>query len=137
MQNTPASERTFISFFGAVNAGKSSVINLVANQPVSIVSEQPGTTTDPVTKSMELLPIGPVILCDTAGLGDGTALGTLPSDNGSCLTQADMESSDIRIRNALLLLKPTVSCILSSAMFPPVRTNLPERPHSFPSAAFF
>lgn len=77
MQNTPASERTFISFFGAVNAGKSSVINLVANQPVSIVSEQPGTTTDPVTKSMELLPIGPVILCDTAGLGDGTALGTL------------------------------------------------------------
>ncbi len=76
MQNTPASERTFISFFGAVNAGKSSIVNRVTGQPLSIVSDMPGTTTDPVLKSMELLPIGPVIVCDTAGLGDNTALGT-------------------------------------------------------------
>ncbi len=75
MQNTPASERTYISFFGGVNAGKSSLINRVTGQTVSIVSDTPGTTTDPVTKSMELLPIGPVVLCDTAGLGDTTVLG--------------------------------------------------------------
>ena len=75
MQNTPASERTFISFFGAVNAGKSSVVNRVTGQTLSIVSDTPGTTTDPVIKSMELLPIGPVAICDTAGLNDDTALG--------------------------------------------------------------
>ena len=75
MQNTPASERTFISFFGAVNAGKSSVVNRVTGQTLSIVSDTPGTTTDPVIKSMELLPIGPVAICDTAGLDDNTALG--------------------------------------------------------------
>ena len=75
MQNTPASERTFISFFGAVNAGKSSVVNRVTGQTLSIVSDTPGTTTDPVIKSMELLPIGPVAICDTAGLDDNTVLG--------------------------------------------------------------
>ena len=75
MQNTPASERTFISFFGAVNAGKSSVVNRVTGQALSIVSDTPGTTTDPVIKSMELLPIGPVAICDTAGLDDDTVLG--------------------------------------------------------------
>lgn len=75
MQNTPASERTFISFFGAVNAGKSSVVNRVTGQTLSIVSDTPGTTTDPVIKSMELLPIGPVVICDTAGLDDNTVLG--------------------------------------------------------------
>ena len=75
MQNTPASERTFISFFGAVNAGKSSVVNRVTGQTLSIVSDTPGTTTDPVIKSMELLPIGPVAICDTSGLDDNTVLG--------------------------------------------------------------
>ena len=74
MQNTPLSERTFISFFGAVNAGKSSVINRVTGQALSIVSDRPGTTTDPVTKAMELAPLGPVVLCDTAGTGDRTEL---------------------------------------------------------------
>ena len=75
--SAPGSERTFISFFGAVNAGKSSVVNRFINQPLSIVSEKAGTTTDPVIKSMELLPIGPVSVCDTAGLDDNTELGEL------------------------------------------------------------
>ena len=75
--SAPSSERTFISFFGAVNAGKSSVANRFINQPLSIVSEKAGSTTDPVIKSMELLPIGPVSVCDTAGLDDNTELGEL------------------------------------------------------------
>ena len=75
MTNTPNSERTFIAFFGCVNAGKSSLVNKITNQPLSIVSDTEGTTTDPVIKSMELLPIGPVSICDTAGLNDTTELG--------------------------------------------------------------
>lgn len=75
MQSTPGSERTFIAFFGGVNAGKSSVVNRVTGQNTAIVSNVPGTTTDPVVKSMELLPIGPITVCDTAGLGDETILG--------------------------------------------------------------
>ncbi len=75
MTGTPNSERIFIAFFGCVNAGKSSIVNKITNQETSIVSENKGTTTDPVVKSMELLPIGPVSICDTAGLNDTTALG--------------------------------------------------------------
>lgn len=77
MTNTPNSERTFIAFFGCVNAGKSSIVNKITNQQLSIVSDKEGTTTDPVIKSMELLPIGPVSICDTAGLNDTTELGKL------------------------------------------------------------
>lgn len=77
LTQTPRSERTYIAFFGAVNAGKSSVVNRIAGSDISIVSDRAGTTTDPVLKSMELLPLGPVVLCDTAGLGDNTALGML------------------------------------------------------------
>lgn len=76
MQNTPNAERTFIAFFGRTNSGKSSVVNKITNQPTSIVSDKEGTTTDPVIKSMELLPIGAVSICDTAGLDDTTELGT-------------------------------------------------------------
>lgn len=75
MTETPNSERTYISFFGCVNAGKSSIVNKITNQETSIVSEKMGTTTDPVVKSMELLPIGPVSICDTAGINDTTELG--------------------------------------------------------------
>lgn len=63
-------DRLHIAFFGKRNAGKSSLINAVTGQPVAIVSEVPGTTTDPVYKSMELLPLGPVVLIDTAGIDD-------------------------------------------------------------------
>lgn len=68
--STPSGERVRIAFFGRRNVGKSSLLNAVAGQQVSIVSDLPGTTTDPVRKSMELLPLGPCVLVDTAGLDD-------------------------------------------------------------------
>ncbi len=73
--SAPRSLRLRIAFCGRVNAGKSSLVNLIADQDVSIVSPEPGTTTDAVTKAMELRPLGPVTLVDTAGLDDGSALG--------------------------------------------------------------
>jgi [FeFe] hydrogenase H-cluster maturation GTPase HydF len=75
MQKTPKSLRLHIALFGRTNVGKSSFLNLIAGQEVSIVSEQAGTTTDVVEKPMELLPIGPVVFLDTAGLDDTTMLG--------------------------------------------------------------
>ena len=75
--NTPKSNRLHISIFGKRNAGKSSLINAITNQSLSVVSNIPGTTTDPVSKSMELLPLGPVVLIDTAGLDDTGSLGEL------------------------------------------------------------
>ena len=75
MQTTPKSNRLHIALFGRTNVGKSSFLNLITGQDVSIVSEQPGTTTDVVEKTMELLPIGPVVFIDTAGLDDKTILG--------------------------------------------------------------
>jgi [FeFe] hydrogenase H-cluster maturation GTPase HydF len=75
MQKTPKSLRLQIGVYGRRNVGKSSFINAVTRQQVSIVSDVPGTTTDPVEKAMELLPIGPVLFIDTAGLDDAGALG--------------------------------------------------------------
>lgn len=77
MNQTPASERVHISFFGKRNAGKSSVINAVTGQDLAIVSSVMGTTTDPVYKSMELLPLGPVVVIDTPGIDDEGELGAL------------------------------------------------------------
>ena len=72
---TPSGERTHIGFFGRRNAGKSSVVNAFTDQQVSVVSDVKGTTTDPVTKAMELLPLGPVMIIDTPGFDDEGALG--------------------------------------------------------------
>lgn len=77
LSSTPAAERVHIGFFGRRNAGKSSVINAVTGQNLSIVSDVKGTTTDPVLKTMELLPIGPVVIIDTPGLDDVGELGKL------------------------------------------------------------
>lgn len=77
MEQTPKANRVHIGFFGRCNAGKSTLINMLTDQPVSLVSEIAGTTTDPVSKSMELLPLGPVVITDTAGIDDTTELGTL------------------------------------------------------------
>ena len=73
MNDTPSSERLHIGFFGRRNAGKSSVVNAVTNQNMSLVSDKKGTTTDPVEKTMELLPLGPVVIIDTAGFDAGGA----------------------------------------------------------------
>lgn len=72
-----SAERLHIAFFGLRNAGKSSVVNAVTNQELSVVSDVKGTTTDPVKKTMELLPIGPVVIIDTAGIDDEGDLGEL------------------------------------------------------------
>ena len=77
MEQTPKANRVHIGFFGRCNAGKSTLINMLTDQPVSLVSDVAGTTTDPVSKSMEILPLGPVVITDTAGIDDITELGAL------------------------------------------------------------
>lgn len=77
LNETPSSERIHIGFFGRRNAGKSSVVNAVTGQELSVVSDIKGTTTDPVHKSMELLPMGPVVIIDTPGFDDEGALGEM------------------------------------------------------------
>ena len=77
LNQTPMSERTHIGFFGKRNAGKSSVMNAVTGQELAVVSDVKGTTTDPVYKSMELLPLGPVVMMDTPGIDDEGELGRM------------------------------------------------------------
>ena len=77
MQNTPNSNRINIAIIGSTNAGKSSLLNSITEQEISIVSDVKGTTTDSVKKAMELIPFGPVLFIDTAGLDDETELGKL------------------------------------------------------------
>ena len=77
LNNTPSGERVHIGIFGKRNAGKSSIINALTGQNLAIVSDVLGTTTDPVQKAMELLPLGPVVMIDTPGLDDEGALGEL------------------------------------------------------------
>lgn len=77
LNNTPSADRIHIGFFGRRNAGKSSVVNAVTGQELSVVSEVKGTTTDPVQKAMELLPMGPVVIIDTPGIDDEGSLGEL------------------------------------------------------------
>lgn len=77
MGQTPKANRIHIGFFGRCNAGKSTLINMLTDQPVSLVSDVAGTTTDPVSKAMEILPLGPVVITDTAGIDDTTELGAL------------------------------------------------------------
>lgn len=76
IQSTPKSNRLHIAFFGRTNVGKSSIVNCLADQDISITSDVPGTTTDVVEKAIELLPVGPVLLIDTAGLDDESILGS-------------------------------------------------------------
>ena len=75
LNDTPSSERVHIGFFGCTNVGKSSLVNAVTMQEVALVSDVSGTTTDVVKKSMELLPIGPVMIIDTPGFDDTGILG--------------------------------------------------------------
>jgi small GTP-binding protein len=77
LNETPVANRTHIAIFGRRNAGKSTLINALTNQKIAVVSDIAGTTTDPVYKSMEFLPIGPVVMVDTAGFDDVGPLGEL------------------------------------------------------------
>ena len=92
LNDTPGSERTHIGFFGSTNAGKSSLVNAVTDQDLAIVSEIKGTTTDPVTKSMEILPLGPVVVIDTPGFDDDSALGNARMAKAKqCLNKTDID----------------------------------------------
>ena len=75
LNSTPMGERVHVGFFGRRNVGKSSLVNAVTDQELAVVSDTKGTTTDPVFKSMELLPLGPVVIIDTPGLDDEGELG--------------------------------------------------------------
>lgn len=93
MQTTPNANRIHIAFFGKTNVGKSSLINAIANQTISLVSKQKGTTTDPVKKAIELHPIGPCLLIDTAGFDDDSLLGNERVE----LTKQVIEQTDIAV----------------------------------------
>ena len=93
MYDTPKANRLHITILGKRNVGKSSLINALTNQPLSVVSETPGTTTDPVSKAMELLPIGPVVFVDTAGIDDTGDLGELRIEK----TKLALEKTDLAI----------------------------------------
>lgn len=102
MQETPNANRLKIGFFGGCNVGKSTIINLMAGQNVAITSPVAGTTTDPVSKSMEILPLGPVILIDTAGNDDVTELGVLRKERS--LQEVD------KINLAVYVFRNTAKC---------------------------
>ena len=100
LNDTPSSERLHIAFFGRRNAGKSSVVNAVTGQPLAVVSDVRGTTTDPVYKAMEILPLGPVMIVDTAGIDDEGELGRLRVENpaGQPLRVLDISGIDRLVR---------------------------------------
>ncbi len=93
LNNTPSGDRIHIAFFGKRNAGKSSLVNAVTGQTLSVVSDVLGTTTDPVKKAMELLPIGPVVIIDTPGFDDEGALGSLRVEK----TNETLSKTDIAV----------------------------------------
>lgn len=122
LNKTPASERKHIVFLGKTNAGKSSLINAVTSQNISIVSDIKGTTTDPVRKTMEILPLGPVVLIDTPGFFDDSSLGLERSKRSLKEIEAadiavlciDIEDKDSNIRKELLKLLSVrkIPCII-------------------------
>ncbi len=93
LNSTPQSERLHIALFGRRNAGKSSLINALTGQQIALVSDMPGTTTDPVMKSMEILPLGPCVLIDTAGFDDTGKVGDLRVER----TREVIKQTDIAI----------------------------------------
>ncbi|MEG1431563.1 [FeFe] hydrogenase H-cluster maturation GTPase HydF [Eubacterium sp.] len=111
LNNTPAAERVHIGIFGRRNAGKSSLINAITGQNLAIVSDVQGTTTDPVFKTMELLPLGPVIIIDTPGLDDTGELGALRVEKGrQILNKTDIA---VLVVDAVMGLSPEDVSILT------------------------
>lgn len=109
MNETPRGERVHIALFGKRNAGKSSMINAITNQDIAIVSDVKGTTTDPVYKAMELLPIGPVVLIDTPGLDDEGSLGALRvAKTKEVLSKTDIALLVVDAKESLSALEETL-----------------------------
>ena len=142
--NLTKSERPHIAFFGCTNSGKSSLVNAVTNQNLAVVSNVKGTTTDPVQKSMEILPLGPVVIIDTAGINDLTELGGLRTEK----TKRVLDKTDIAVlvidstvgiqkedNNLIEEFKirkiPYVVAFNKSDLTPPPNPNLSENPQRF------
>ena len=109
LNDKPAAERVHIGFFGLRNAGKSSLVNAVTGQNLALVSDIKGTTTDPVLKTMELLPIGPVVIIDTPGIDDEGELGSMRVERAEKMLQ----KTDIhffRKRRVMLNCRPCCGC---------------------------
>ena len=122
LQDTPQSERVHISFFGRRNAGKSSLVNAIAGQPVSLVSDILGTTTDPVRKSMEILPLGPVLLIDTPGIDDEGSLGEMRvSRSKEVIRETDIA---LLVLSAKVFLEESSEALHSELCFLPKREQL-------------
>ena len=122
LQDTPQSERVHISFFGRRNAGKSSLMNAIAGQPVSLVSDILGTTTDPVRKSMEILPLGPVLLIDTPGIDDEGSLGEMRvSRSKEVIRETDIA---LLVLSAKVFLEESTEALHSELPFLPKREQL-------------
>ena len=122
LQTTPQSERVHISFFGRRNAGKSSLVNAIAGQPVSLVSDILGTTTDPVRKSMEILPLGPVLLIDTPGIDDEGSLGEMRvSRSKEVIRETDIA---LLVLSAKVFLEESAEALHSELCFLPKREQL-------------
>ena len=99
LNDTPLAERVHIAFFGKRNAGKSSLVNAVTGQNLSVVSDIKGTTTDPVMKAMELLPLGPVVIIDTPGIDDEAVLGKCGIERqDKCLTERILQCLWLTVR---------------------------------------
>ncbi|NLB82130.1 MAG: [FeFe] hydrogenase H-cluster maturation GTPase HydF [Clostridiaceae bacterium] len=109
LNNTPSSERIHIGIFGKRNSGKSSLINTIAGQSLAIVSEVAGTTTDPVYKTMEILPLGPTVLIDTAGLDDEGTLGAMRAEKAyQVLNKTDIAIICVDINNGVSSLEKEI-----------------------------
>ena len=122
LQDTPQSERVHIGFFGRRNAGKSSLVNAIAGQPVSLVSDILGTTTDPVRKSMEILPLGPVLLIDTPGIDDEGSLGEMRvSRSKEVIRETDIA---LLVLSAKVFLEESAEALHSELCFLPKREQL-------------
>ena len=123
LNQTPSANRVHIGFFGKRNAGKSSLVNAVTGQSLSIVSETKGTTTDPVHKAMELLPLGPVVIIDTPGIDDEGELGSLRVHRSyQVLNKTDIAVLTVDVREGLSredraligrILQKQIPCILA------------------------
>ena len=119
LQETVSAERVHIAWFGLRNAGKSSLVNAVTGQDVSIVSEVRGTTTDPVRKAMELLPLGPVVIIDTPGLDDEGELGKLRVERTNrILAQTDIAVLAVDVAVGLTELDKEILTEISSRKIP-------------------
>lgn len=119
MNETPRGERVHIALFGKRNAGKSSMINAITNQDIAIVSDVKGTTTDPVYKAMELLPIGPVVLIDTPGLDDEGNLGALRvAKTREVLSKTDIALLVLDVKESLSALEETLILELKERKIP-------------------